>query len=297
MNSSDRIQFALVPEVTDGLDFVRSFFALSKNALEELVRFGAIYRNQKRWLPDEVPTFQANDLIRVHLRPKRFPQEQLTKIRLVAEHRDWIAAWKPAGVPSHPTLDNQLENVKAALEAQTGRQLWGLSRLDVGTRGLLLLATSHEAARVMNLDTLPGSDKIYVSLGHPPKREPGLWTHWMKKTDRAPRKLSASATSGHTVRCDLEVLGRQALANGFCRQDLKLLTGRTHQIRVQMAFEGGALLGDALYGGGPSLSPLWEEFALSCERIEGSYKGQRFSLERPVDVAPLEESLKSSMVF
>lgn len=297
MNSSDRIQFALVAEPVSGLDFVRSFFALSNTALAELLRFGAIYRNQRRWSPDEVPTFQANDLIRVHLKPKRFAQEQLTKIQLVEETKDWIAVWKPAGVPSHPTLDNKIENVKAVLESRLGRPLWGLSRLDVGTRGLLLLATSPAAARSLNLDTLSSCQKVYTSLGRTPTRGPGHWTHWMKKSDRAPRELSASPTPEHTVCCELEVLKQDPLAPGWCRQEIRLITGRTHQIRVQMAFEGGALCGDALYGGASSLSPHWEEFALSCERLEGVHRGQRFELSRPSDVAPLEEALSSSIVF
>lgn len=306
MEFSSRIQFATAQAPTVWLDFLQDHFALSKSACEELLRLGAIYCNQKRWPPPEaealapeLPLFRAHDLIRVHLQPKRFPVTQLQKIQVLEDHPDWVAVWKPAGVPSHSTLDNQIENTKSFTENLLRVPLWGLTRLDVGTRGVLMLAKSAKAARELNETVLPQAEKFYESLSPLPSKPIGPWIHWMKKSDRAPRELQREQSDEFQIRCELEILSRDVIAmmldpdqTPAVHQTIRLKTGRTHQIRTQMAFEKAPILGDVMYGPGPSLAKDWEEFALSCESLSFEYLGQKFSLARPQGVAPLIEAFK-----
>ncbi|MFN7728262.1 MAG: pseudouridine synthase [Bdellovibrio sp.] len=302
MEISSRIRFETAQGPTNWLDFLQDHFALSKSACEELLRLGAIYCNQKRWPQadplsnaitptSQLPLFQADDVIRVHLQPKRFPLSQLQKIQILEDQPDWVAVWKPAGIPAHATLDNQIENSKTYAETLLQIPLWGLTRLDVGTRGVLMLAKSARAARELNETVLPQAEKIYEALSSGTIGKPmGTWIHWMKKSDRAPREVSREQHGDFQIRCELEILSRVAVPAAhatLAHQSIRLLTGRTHQIRVQLAHEQSPILGDPMYGPGPCLNPDFEEFALSCESLSGDYRGQRFSVSRPQGVAPL----------
>lgn len=290
MSSKDRIQFALVQNDTPLLDFLMNNFALSSFQANELVELGAIYINQKRLSSSESNNIAnslnqkiclKNDLIRVHLKPKRFPKPN--KIEILSENSEFVAVWKPSGLPSHPTLDNQIENMKTSVEEYLHQKIWSLARLDVGTDGILIFAKTSIAAKKWNIDYLPRAQKFYRALvalpilGEKKLLRLGLWQHWMLKSDRSPKIIKDHEFSESQL-CELEVLSCSKIGipndiniksiNDFDIYELKirLISGRTHQIRSQLAFEGFPILGDSLYGGLAS-SDSNESFALTCEKI------------------------------
>lgn len=226
-----------------------------------------------------MPAFKANDLIRLHLEPKRFLQSRLGLIHILENQADWLCIFKPAGVPAHETLDNLIENAKFYTEKLLDQPLWGLGRLDVGTSGLLLFAKSPKAAQVFNLDVLPKAEKFYRACCPPsPSLSPGKWQDWMKKEKRSPRHLADSENSEFTIRCELEVLSVQS-NESFQELKIKLITGRTHQIRTQIAKRGAPILGDSLYGSREEAPKTHEEFALSCEEIRFEYLDSKVTLK------------------
>lgn len=226
-----------------------------------------------------MPSFKANDLIRVHLEPKRFLPSRLSLIRILENQPDWLCIFKPAGVPSHETLDNQIENAKSYTEKLVDQPLWGLGRLDVGTSGLLLFAKSPKVAQVFNLDVLPKAEKIYQAhCPLSPSLNPGIWIDWMKKEKRSPRHLADTQDAEFTIRCELEVLSVQKNESAQ-KLKIKLITGRTHQIRAQMAKRGTPILGDALYGSREKPPETHEEFTLCCEEIRLEYLGSKINLQ------------------
>lgn len=225
---------------------------------DALLAFGAVYRNRRRLLADAPVT--AGDYLRVHTRPRRFPARDVDwPSRVVAETEGYLVVDKPAGVPVHATLDNARENVSACLGALRGERLLVTQRLDVTTSGLLVLARTVELQRRFNRWLAARLvDKCYraVTLAAPPV---GEHVHFMLPSSRAPRTVIAEPGTG-SLECRLRVERVAPLRDGAFEVELRLLTGRTHQIRAQLAALGAPLRGDAMYGGGEGTLRLQSAF-------------------------------------
>ena len=292
METHNSIYFAQVQKPTPWLEFVCENFAVQSTARAlELRDFGALYLNQKRWRPSDEAWLNPQDIVRVHLKPRRFSAKRLQEVQVLENNTDWMLVWKPSGLPTHETLDNLHENCKAWVEKMTQVKLWSLGRLDVGTRGLLLFGKNSEFAREYHhLLQMRRSCKFYESLSPLPKKEKGLWRHRMKKSDRAPKEIVPWADESLDLSCELEILDQNPFLNDFFLSRIQLLTGRTHQIRAQFAFEGAPILGDQTYGSKVVTDFSGNEFALSCESFTFEDKGRTLEFQRPSSIPTLAES-------
>ena len=81
---------------------------LDSDEVKKLLFLGAIYVNNKRQLRDKLVS--ENNLFRVHTKPRRFDCDLLWKSQIVFENDFFLVLNKPAGIPSHPSIDNVLEN-------------------------------------------------------------------------------------------------------------------------------------------------------------------------------------------
>lgn len=178
-----------------------------------------------------------------------YPPAELP-LDIAYEDRDLLIVRKPAGMPVHPSPGHGLDSLLNAaawhyrLTGQRGR-IRPLYRLDKDTSGLLPLA-KHKIAAGARLQ------KRYLAVC-----EGGLEG---SGTVNAPIGLRAGSKIVRQVRPDGQssLTRWRALAQAPDRShtllSLDLLTGRTHQIRVHMAYLGHPLAGDDLYGG--SLSKI-----------------------------------------
>lgn len=208
------------------------------------MRLGAIYLNKQRVL-DPVP-IREGDYLRVHPQPKRYLVDTDLVERIVAETPDYFIVDKPAGLPVHPTLDNIQENLVAALQRVTATTLFVTQRLDIATSGLVLIARTAAFQTLFNrLLAERRVQKTYRALSEKQPRE-GLWRHFMARQSRIPKKLYDQAYPD-ALECLTEA--RLISPSPWYHVELKPCTGRTHQLRAQMAFEGSPILGDVLYGG------------------------------------------------
>lgn len=131
---------------------------------------------------------------------------------------------------------------------KTGKVYLGLvHRLDRPAAGIVLFARTSKAASRLSAQFRDGTvEKTYrvIVTGSPPER--GEWLHYLKKraSDNRVRRVSQGA-GGKPARLRFEVLNRK---DGFALLSVTLLTGRSHQIRVQFSSMGFPVVGDVKYG-------------------------------------------------
>ena len=159
----------------------------------------------------------------------------------VYEDQDMLVVDKNAGVEVETDLLSELSAVSSPL--------YPVHRLDANTVGLVALART-EAAEEALLDAFARHDtgKVYeaILVGAPEKREGTLVHYGLKDQAKAFMRLVPEGTPG-ALKMELSYRIVEA-RGGLSKAEIQLVTGRTHQIRVQMAALGCPVLGDDKYG-------------------------------------------------
>jgi 23S rRNA pseudouridine1911/1915/1917 synthase len=163
------------------------------------------------------------------------------------------------------TLVNALLHHFATLSVVGGEMRPGIvHRLDKETSGLIVVAKNDEAHRKLASQFARREvKKTYIALVHGwPKKDRGTISASISR-DRVRRiRMSTRGTGGREAISHYVVLRRLDTAYGkFTLVEVKIDTGRTHQIRVHMASLGHAVVGDALYGAPREMRPGREKGA------------------------------------
>jgi 23S rRNA pseudouridine1911/1915/1917 synthase len=242
---------------------------------------------------------------RVEVSPAELPPLQATPEDLPIEilYRDdaVIAVNKPAGLVVHAgagahsgTLVNRLVHHFASLSQVGGELRPGIvHRLDRGTSGVLLVARTDAAHRALAAQFAGRTlEKTYLALVH--GRMPSDSGRIAKPIARDPvrrTRMTARLGRGRDALTEYRVLER---FDGFTYLEVRIGTGRTHQIRVHLASLGHPVAGDRLYGAGAR-----ERFFLHAWRIAftSPASGERIAVEAPVppDLKQWLNSLRHSL--
>lgn len=213
--------------------------------------------------------------------PPVHPEPVRMELSVVYEDEDLLVLDKPAHVPVHPTKDPEERNLEQGLLAylSDGACPHFVSRLDKGTTGLMLVAKSgyvHELMkRRLHTDAFC---REYCAVAD------GVVTPPSGTVD-APIGLADGSSYRHCVRPDgaRSLTGYETLSVKNGRTLLRILpqTGRTHQIRVHMAYLGYPLTGDWLYG---ARSDRIDRPALHSHRLLFIHplSGERIDIESPL---------------
>ncbi len=260
------------------LQQIEQSLSLSPEQILALVDLGAVYDSNGRMTNPErlYVSSPALTYLRLHTKPRRFDVNFDWTERVVASTADFVIVNKPAGVPCHPTVDNIKENLISSLRQALGCEIYITHRLDIGTSGLILLAKTKSFQSAFNLELQQGRvTKYYETLvqGLPSWPENTILTHWLKPSPRAPKEMANQQTLGW-AECRLKILScssRNSFEGFETMIKIELLTGRTHQIRAQLAAEGFPLMGDAMYGATPRNPP---GFFLQSHFLRFEHQGQ-----------------------
>jgi 23S rRNA pseudouridine1911/1915/1917 synthase len=161
---------------------------------------------------------------------------------------------KPAGLvvhpaPGHPagTLADGLRQRGTTWSQLGGEQRPGIvHRLDRDTSGLLVVAKTEAAHRSLSLQLQRRTlGRVYWALVHGSFREATGRIDAPIGRDRGHRQRMAVVDEGRAAITDFVVVERM---RRFTRLEVRLLSGRTHQIRVHLASISHPIAGDAVYG-------------------------------------------------
>lgn len=214
-----------------------------------------------------------------------------------------LAVDKPHGLPSQPTVDparpSLVDAVKRYLAGGVGAAggpapyLGVHQRLDRDTTGVVVFAR-HQGANASLAEQFAGRTvvKRYLALTLAPGGElPARWreeSRLVPASGRPPR-MAATGAGGVRAVTDFHVVRRVGPA---LLVEARPLTGRKHQIRVQLAARGLPILGDVLYGGPRRLAgeplprPMLHALALEL-RHPGDGRPLRLESPLPPDFAAL----------
>lgn len=230
---------------------------LSRSMVQKLIKSGNILVNNK--IEKESYKVQNGDKITIEI-PE--PEESGLKkqdipLDIIYEDNDILVVNKPKGMVVHPGNGNPDGTLVNAIMAHCEGSLSGIGgeirpgivhRIDKDTSGLLVIA-KNDKAHINLSEQIKNRDvkKIYVALvrGVIPENEATINMPIGRSTKD--RKKMAVDKNGKEAVTHFKVLTRY---NKYTFIQVKIDTGRTHQIRVHMSHIGYPVVGDSVYSNG-----------------------------------------------
>lgn len=249
----------------------------------------------RRVLPGELVLIEYREAPATELLPEPIP------LSVVYEDSNVLVLDKPQGLVVHPaagnpsgTLVNALlyycERLREQFPEQEARP--GIvHRLDKDTSGVIVTAknaASREAlARQFRLRQA-GKQYLAIVKGEPPE-DSGRIESWLLRDRRNRKRFRSLGAGGRGKRAVTRwrVLRRRA---GHALLSLHPHTGRTHQLRVQLAALGCPIVGDALYGSRGAATLLLHAYRLRL-RLPGESAPRTFRAPLPARFAQFWKSL------
>jgi 23S rRNA pseudouridine1911/1915/1917 synthase len=267
---------------------------LSRTAVRRLIDEGEVTVNGEFQKP--AYNVQGGDEVVVRVPPPRPTSLQAEAIPLdvVYEDRDVLVVNKPPGLVVHPgaghpsgTLVNAVLAHCPDLRGVGGELRPGIvHRLDKDTSGVMVVAKHDQALRELQRQFKRRTvGKIYVALlvGNLPEDE-GIIEAPIARHPRR-RKRMAVVAGGKNARTRWRVRKRLADAEGrrYTLVDVRLMTGRTHQIRVHLSWLGFPLVGDETYGPRrPHLDAPRQFLHARSLTFDHPFKGERMTFRAPL---------------
>jgi len=284
--TNEATRLVVMPE-HDGLrldQFLAAATSLSRRAARKVISEGAVARNCQptRVLGRQLEWGDVVDVLRDPAELEAPPRPILAEAPVLHDDPWLVAVDKPAGMLSQPSSKptaelalDQLALLRLAVATGSRPYLRMVHRLDRLTSGVALFAHNPQAQAPLvrawaegaversYLAVIEGSPEIGETLiAEPIGRDPNH--DWRFRV----------AEDGRSARTEVRVTAR--LDDGLSVVECRLLTGRTHQVRVHLAAWGHPVLGDRLYG-----SRRADEVARPL------LHAVRLSLPHPKDGAPI----------
>lgn len=278
---------------------------LSRTAVQRLIDEVEIVVNDAE--VQKSHTLQVGDVVSVHIPPPK-PAElepEPIPIDILYEDDDILVVNKAAGIVVHPgaghrsgTLVNAILAHCPDIEGVGGERRPGIvHRLDMDTSGVMVVAKHDRAIRHLQRQFKNRTvRKLYVTLvaGRIPQAEGRIEAPIARHPVH--RKRMAVRTGGKPARTEWRFRGyyRDERGGNYTLLDVRLLTGRTHQIRVHFSWFGYPLVGDRVYAPALVAEGAPRQF-LHARRLTIEHPGtgdlMTFEAQLPEDLTHVLDSL------
>ncbi len=248
-----------VPEEFDGTRadkfLAEAIDHLTRSALQKLISAGNVLIDEKpiaksRVLKEgEDVSVIIPDAVSLDVEAEEIPLD------IYYEHDDLLVVYKPKGMVVHPAPGNHNGTLVNALLWHCKDSLSGINgilrpgivhRIDKDTSGLLLVAKNDFAHVSLAAQIKEHSlNRIYQTIVYGVNMPDEGDVDAPIGRNSKDRKKMAVIDSGRSAQTHYSVVKRY---KGYTHVQCKLKTGRTHQIRVHMAYIGHPVAGDAVYG-------------------------------------------------
>ena len=228
---------------------------LPRSKIYSIIRKGEVRVNGSRSRPDR--RLKKDDVIRIppyrieernHNRASKSLTELLEE-RIIYNKNSVLIINKPEGLASHGGSGLKLGLIEAVRQIDDkfkNAQL--VHRLDRGTSGCIVLSLKRSVLRTLNTEMREGRvEKKYLAIvgSKWPHKEIQITSNLKKNHLRSGERHVIETPDGkQSITKFKRLKGNQKV----CLLECTLLTGRTHQIRVQVSNEGHPIIGDKKYG-------------------------------------------------
>jgi 23S rRNA pseudouridine955/2504/2580 synthase len=263
---------------------LRQLKGVPKSHVYRVLRSGEVRVNSGRVKPDY--RLQVGDKVRIPPvrvsleRPKARPAE----FPIVHEDAAILVVDKPSGVAVHGGSGVSFGVIESLRAARPQTKLLELAhRLDRDTSGLLIVAKKRSALVELHRMLRDGEiEKVYFAVvrGAPAKDSFDIDEALHKHVTSSGERRVSIRKDGKAALTRVRVLKR----GQYSLLEVRLLTGRTHQIRVHLAHAGHPIVGDEKYGDFALNKALKKRLLLHAAKLSFRHPltGERLKLESPL---------------
>lgn len=229
---------------------------ITRSAAEKLIVEGCVSLNGKilnksyKGAVGDCIDLVLPEPVKLNVQPEDIP------LQIMYEDSDLLVVNKPKDMVVHPAPGNYSGTLVNALLAHCGNSLSGINgvirpgivhRIDKDTSGLLIVAKNDFAHNNLAAQIKSHSfTRIYEAVVHGDlKEDDGTVDAPIGRHPADRKKMAVTEKNARNAVTHYHVIARY---NGFTHVQCKLETGRTHQIRVHMAYIGHPIAGDIVYG-------------------------------------------------
>jgi 23S rRNA pseudouridine1911/1915/1917 synthase len=235
----------------------KQFPAVSRGAMQRLIEQGQIRVNGQAVKPTHRP--HAGEQVEIHWPEARPAEAQPEKIPLdiLFEDQSLLVVNKPAGLVVHPAAGHEEHTLVNALLHHCQGSLSGIGgvarpgivhRLDKETSGCLVIAKNDETHMALSEQFSSRMvKKIYHTIvcGEVPREAGEIHAAIARHPTHRKRMAVHAGAAGRAAHTSWRVLEKLKCATLV---EVRIHTGRTHQIRVHFQFLGHPVVGDETYG-------------------------------------------------
>ncbi|MDB4224398.1 RluA family pseudouridine synthase [Granulosicoccus sp.] len=233
---------------------IRECLGVPRSHIYRLIRTGDVLVNGRRI--KQTRKLVAGEQVRIpalelEVRSEVRVPDKLAKsvaASIIFEHDDFLILNKPAGVAVHGGSGLAFGLIDALRQSRADPKLSLAHRLDRATSGCLLVGRGLSVTReLQDLFRQRAIEKHYIALvdGQWPESLTRVDAPLLKNVEHAGERRVVVDSSGQTALTYFSIRQRYSSATLV---DIKLETGRTHQIRVHSRHSGHAVVGDNRYG-------------------------------------------------